>query len=294
VKDRPGFDSEFLRLRELSRDALARAREACGRARVIRAAVASDKQLESPTQSLREALRHAEASLVARDHFLAVVIHELRQPLATLATASELLAAPNATEDAKARAHRVMRSSITRSSRILDDLLDLSRISLQRLDVAHADVSLRDLLVELGENVRCQMQQKQLQFTITLPADGMAVHGDPDRLHQVFSNLLQNAIKFTGPGGRVELAADTDAEWIRVSVRDSGDGIPPERLAGIFELFSTHDVARRGFGVGLAISRALVHAHHGTIQASSDGPGRGSTFVVTLPCAATSRNAATA
>ena len=294
--ERADFDRRFERLHELTEHATCRAREAVAHARAVRAAVASSKQQPSdtPIRVLQDALRQAESSLVARDRFLTVVLHELRQPLSTLATACELIVAPEASSETKARAHRVIRTSVVRCTRILDDLLDLSRASLQRLDVTRQHMSLRDLLLELGESMRREMQQKQLQFAITLPPDSMPVDGDPDRLHQVFSNLLQNAMKFTGPGGRVELVAEPGPEQLQIIVRDSGAGIPPDQLSSIFDLFLTHDVPGRGFGVGLAISRSLIQAHQGTIHAESEGPGRGSAFIVRLPRATPKERAATA
>lgn len=241
-----------------------------------------EEQLRARADELARASR-------VKDEFLATLSHELRTPLHAILGWSDLLAAHRDAPESL----RVGLSTISRNARIqshiVNDLLDVSRIVTGSFRLSVTAVDLPDVIQQALEVVRPAADAKHL----TLRADaggGLAVQGDAVRLQQLLWNLLANAVKFTPAGGEVAVSAERDAADVRITVRDTGDGIPPEFLPRIFERFSQADSsltrAHGGLGLGLAIVRHIVELHGGTVTAASDGPGRGATFVVRLPLAA--------
>ena len=169
----------------------------------------------------------------------------------------------------------------------MDDLLDVARITRGKVELNPRPIELAEVVSRAVESTTPLLTERQHRLDVHVPREGLAVVADPDRLAQVFVNLLTNAAKYSNPGSRIELAARRDAAHVEVRVRDEGVGITPDMLGTIFEAFvqqpQTIDRALGGLGLGLAIVKTLVEAHGGTVQATSGGPGRGSEFLVRLP-----------
>jgi signal transduction histidine kinase len=239
---------------------------------------------------IRDLLEERAESICRRDEFLALLGHELRNPLAAVMTCSDVLdiAPPNGPEAERCRA--VIRDQARQIKRLLDDLMDVSRIARRKLLVRREAVDLRHILDEVVAQVRRPIEQKAQALALDLEADPIPLSGDPVRLNQVFANLLTNASRYSPEGGRIDLSARRKDGLAVVSVRDQGVGMTAETLAKIFEPFyqagDRGDGSAGGLGVGLSLARSLTEMHAGTITASSEGPGRGSEFRVTLPLAA--------
>jgi signal transduction histidine kinase/CheY-like chemotaxis protein len=251
-------------------------------------------------------LNEARQANAAKDQFLAVLSHELRTPLnPVLLTASMM--ANDATLPAEARANaEVIRRNVELEARLIDDMLDLTRISKGRIDLKQAVADVHTLLRHAAGMFEQELRGKGLMLTLDLAAARHHVRGDPARLQQVWWNLLKNAIKFTPPGGAVTVRTRNlpggpageafDGEFgappaeLVVDVTDSGIGIDPGQIERLFHPFEQADrsIGRQygGLGLGLAISRSLVEIHNGTLDATSAGPGRGATFTVRLPTTA--------
>jgi PAS domain S-box-containing protein len=222
-----------------------------------------------------------------KDEFLAMLAHELRNPLAPIRNALHLLGVPDVSPAALQRIREMMERQVHHMVRLVDDLLDVSRITRGKVQLRLEPVEVSTLIERVSEVARLALEAKGHVFSVVLPAEPLVLDGDPTRLDQVLLNLLQNAAKFTGPGGRIELAASRHGDRVRISVRDTGIGIEPELLPRIFEPFMqvdhSLDRSQGGLGVGLTLARSLVEMHGGTLTAFSEGLGRGSEFVVWLP-----------
>jgi PAS domain S-box-containing protein len=229
---------------------------------------------------LRAADRH-------KDEFLAMLAHELRNPLAPIGTAAALLQRGDLDPARTRETIAVIARQLAHLTTLVNDLLDVSRVSrgLVTLDVAPLD--LREAVDAATEQVRALVEQRGHALTTDIEDAPLAVHGDRIRLTQVVANLLNNAAKYTAPGGRIELRAWRDADGVHVAVRDSGIGIEPALLPHVFDLFTQGtrglDRAQGGLGIGLALVRSIVQLHGGRVRADSAGPGHGSTFEVVLP-----------
>ena len=228
----------------------------------------------------------AEAASRSKDEFLAVLGHELRNPLAPILTALQLLEAKGL---AGTREVETIARQVEHLRRLVDDLLDVSRITQGHVELRRERLELAAVLGRAIELASPLLERYRHQLTVDVPA-GIAVDGDPVRLAQVFSNLLTNAARYTAPGGHIAIHASTREGSVRVDVSDDGAGIDGDQLERIFELFARgqtqdHAVGHGGLGVGLSLVRALTRLHGGTVVAASDGRGRGSTFTVTLPLA---------
>jgi PAS domain S-box-containing protein len=245
-------------------------------------------------EALQRARMEAEAANRAKDQFLAALSHELRTPLnPVLLTASSL--SEDETLPASVREQlRMIERNIALEARLIDDLLDLTRIAHGKLPLHTQPCDVHTLLALVVEMVRDDALEKQIDIQLELAAKKSGVSGDPARLQQVYWNLLRNAVKFTPPGGRVVVRSrDENAspaqQLLRVEVADNGIGIAPEKLTTIFEPFEQgnrrRDEALGGLGLGLAIAKAIVERHHGTLRAESSGPNQGSTFIVETPSA---------
>jgi PAS domain S-box-containing protein len=242
-------------------------------------------------QELREADRR-------KDEFLAMLSHELRNPLAPILSAVEIIehAAPG--DDVLRSAYRaVIARQVQHMKRLLDDLLDVSRVSQGKIELRKQRVELATLLLQAVEVSRPLMIEKRQQLSLTLAQTPLPLQADPTRIVQVFANLLNNATKYTEAGGHIALVSAVDGGEAVVKVRDDGKGMSPDLLARAFDLFvqetRSFDRAQGGLGIGLTLVRTLVKMHGGSVHAVSDGAGRGSEFVVRLPLAPAAEAAAT-
>jgi CheY-like chemotaxis protein len=222
-----------------------------------------------------------------KDEFLATLGHELRNPLAPLLTGLHMLRLTGGGEPTIGRMTEVMERQVTHLVRLVDDLLEVSRITRGVIDVQHETVDLGTLLRAALETTRPMFEAAGHRLDVDLPAELVALSGDAVRLTQVFANLLTNAAKYTDAGGRVTLTARRRGSRVTVSVKDNGIGISPGHLRSVFEMFMQVDRSNRrvqgGLGIGLTLVRSLVEMHGGSVEARSDGPGTGSEFIVTLP-----------
>ena len=234
-----------------------------------------------------EARAHAESANRSKDEFLAMLGHELRNPLAPIVTALQLMKLRGG--DTLQKERTVIERQIIHLTRLVDDLLDVSRITRGMVELKKERVEMAEVVAKATELSSPLLEQRHQHLALRVAAQGLAVDGDPTRLAQVVSNLLTNAAKYTPPAGHIEIAASRVEERIVLTVRDDGIGIASDMLSRVFELFSQErqsiDRSLGGLGLGLAIARSLVVMHGGSVTASSAGHGRGSVFAVDLPAA---------
>jgi PAS domain S-box-containing protein len=231
-----------------------------------------------------EAARRADQR---KDEFLAMLGHELRNPLSAIAAALHLTGLRPDDARINARARDVLVHQTAHMARMIDDLLDVSRITRGKIQLRRALVDLRAVLHRAIDTTRQAAAARQQTLTVEVGDEALTVDGDPTRLEQVFVNLIQNAAKYTARGGSITVLAGREADVSVVRVRDDGVGIPPESLPQIFDLFAQVESslarAQGGLGIGLTLVRAIVSMHGGRVSAHSDGPDLGSEFVVRLP-----------
>ena len=222
-----------------------------------------------------------------KDEFLAMLAHELRGPLAPLSNMLEIMRHAERDRDLSRRAQDTMKRQLSHMARLIDDLLDASRISRGKLELSMQPIELASVLHQAVEVSRPAMESAGHELTVTLPPRPVYLQADPVRLAQVFSNLLINAAKFTPRQGSISLTADQQSSDVVISVKDTGIGIAPGMLSAIFDLFMQIDHSlervRGGLGIGLTLVRRLVELHGGSVNAFSEGTDRGSEFVVRLP-----------
>jgi PAS domain S-box-containing protein len=258
----------------------AQAAIAMDNARLFEAAQREIASRERAEAALRETDRR-------KDEFLATLAHELRNPLAPIRQAATISQSANATEEQKRWSHAVIGRQVRHMSLLLDDLLDVSRITRGTLALRVETTDLATTVEAAIEQAQPLIDAKQHTFTKTLPAEPVRFAGDPLRLAQVLSNLLTNAAKYTDRGGKIHLDARSDEDWINISVTDTGVGLAPEAVSAVFTMFSqvtdTEDRSEGGLGIGLALAQGLMRLHGGNIEARSAGLGRGSEFVVRFP-----------
>jgi CheY-like chemotaxis protein/two-component sensor histidine kinase len=226
-----------------------------------------------------------EAASRAKDEFLAMLGHELRNPLSPILTALQLmkLQGPEHWD----RARTIIERQVSHLTRLVDDLLDVSRIARGKVELKTEPVEMADLVVRAIEMASPLIEQRRHVLSVDVPRRGLRVEADPTRLAQVISNLLTNAAKYTAPGGRIRVSAHRTTGEVVLRVRDSGVGITRDVLPHVFDLFvqgrQSIDRSQGGLGLGLTIVRSLVEGHGGSVQARSGGPGCGSEFIVRLP-----------
>ncbi|MDB5311292.1 MAG: hybrid sensor histidine kinase/response regulator, partial [Gemmataceae bacterium] len=242
------------------------------------------------TRDVTDRKRHEDQLAEAdrrKDEFLALLAHELRNPLAPIRNGLQVLRLAERDPAARGRAREMMDRQLGHLVRMVDDLLDVSRITRGKMELRPSRVRLADVVGSAVETARPVIDAAGHELTVDLPPDPVALDADLTRLAQVFANLLTNSAKYTPPGGKIRLAAAARGGEAVVTVRDAGIGIPADALPTIFDMFSQVDrsieKATGGLGIGLALVKGLVEMHGGTVTAASDGPGRGSEFTVTLP-----------
>ena len=231
-------------------------------------------------QALKEGDRH-------KDEFLAMLAHELRNPLAPIHNAIELMRMKPLADPQLNWSRDVIARQLTSLTRLVDDLLDVSRITRGKINLTRQVVELEALISRAIETVHPIFDERKHQLTLELPEPGVRVFGDSTRLTQAIANVLGNAAKYTDEGGQIFVTAVVRAADVDIRIRDNGIGIRPEMLPHVFELFTQLDRndgrTQGGLGIGLALVQRLVQMHGGEVTAASDGPGKGSEFVVRLP-----------
>ena len=239
----------------------------------------------------QEALREADRR---KDEFLATLAHELRNPLAPIRNSLQILRLSGSSEPATEQVYEMMERQVNQMVRLVDDLLEISRITRGQIELRKEHVSLATVIQSAVEVSKPLIEDAHHDLAISLPSEPLMFEADPVRLEQIVSNLLNNAAKYTNPGGRIWLAAQRESDHVVISVRDSGIGILPDMLPLIFEMFTQieHSTSRTqgGLGIGLTLVRSLVEMHGGKVEARSEGPGKGSEFIVRLPLGENSRS----
>jgi PAS domain S-box-containing protein len=252
----------------------------------------------SERRNLERELRRRADSLADADRrkneFLAMLAHELRNPLAPIRNALHIMAMPGASSEAVTRVREMMERQVLHMVRLVDDLLDVSRITRGKIELRKEAVDITRLVRRTVEAVELQAKAKNLDLHLTVPAEPLVVEADPTRLDQVMVNLLNNALKFTHSGGLIQVDVRLQNGGLQISVRDTGVGIEPELLPEIFEPFlqgnRSLDRSQGGLGIGLTLVRTLVEMHGGSVTAHSAGEGQGSEFVILLPLAGDARS----
>jgi PAS domain S-box-containing protein len=238
------------------------------------------------TETQRSALILEEASR-RKDEFLAMLAHELRNPLAPIRNASEILARKLADDPQMKRTVNLVKRQVTHLARLVDDLLDVSRITQGRIELRRAPQELAPILAQARESVEPLLREKKHVLLVSTSFEPLYVYGDHARLVQSVANVLTNAAKYTDPGGEIRLELRRQSEQAVIVVSDTGVGIAPELLPRVFDLFvqgdRSLDRSQGGLGIGLSVVKRLVEMHHGRVTACSEGSGRGSVFEIHLP-----------
>ena len=240
--------------------------------------------LQAHVGQLEGALQKISTEDQAKTDFIAILAHELRNPLSPIVSALELMKHHGLKPEDEPLVASIA-SHVHTMARLLDDLLDISRISLKRFKLQKEPVEIHTVMTRVLEMAQPLIEARQHTFVVDLPEEEIWLHGDPVRLGQIFVNLLNNAAKYTLPGGHIELHARREGPLLVVRLTDNGMGILPERIKGIFEPFGGGAPARgpAGLRIGLSLAKRMAQMHHGTIQVHSEGENKGSRFTVTLP-----------
>lgn len=256
------------------------------RIKTLVSAVQSALRARQRQYDVRDLMRQLEDRIHERDRFLAVLGHELRNPLGAILLASQM-------RDDDGRLDGDHAQLIERQSRhltqLVNDLLDLSRVAAGKIVLKRQVVDLRDIAREAVDLARPATERQHLQLTMRMPDAPLLINADPVRIDQIITNVLGNAIKYTPEGGHVQMALEREDGIVCITVKDDGVGIAPDRISKVFELFAQAENAigraQGGMGIGLALVRNLVQLHEGTVEAKSDGVGKGSEFCIRLPLA---------
>jgi len=252
----------------------------------LKAATVENARLLKESREYAEALQRADQR---KDDFLAMLAHELRNPLGPVRNAVEILKLGTPTEETVTQARDIISRQVTHMARLVDDLLDVARIARGKVQLRAKTCDLGDIVRQTAEDYRLTLSDAGIQLTVATPPEPLSVNGDPIRLAQVIGNLLHNAGKFTPKDGQVEVLAsrEPNEHVALITVSDTGAGLDEKVRARLFEPFSQADQAldrdKGGLGLGLALVRGLVELHGGAVDARSDGPGKGSTFLLRIP-----------
>ncbi len=226
-----------------------------------------------------------------KDEFLATLAHELRNPLAPISNALHVLNLTGEMPPATVRVRDIMEQQCNHLVRLVEDLLEVSRFTRGKINLRKEPVELAHVIQSAVDTSRPLIEAAGHELAIAISPNVITLEADPVRLAQIISNLLNNAAKYTEPGGQIWLSAQSDSSEVIISVRDNGVGIPAEMLPRVFDLFEQGDPTLKrthgGLGIGLTLAKNLVQIHGGTIEAHSEGPGKGSEFIVRLPRMAT-------
>lgn len=243
-----------------------------------------EQALAEQLAQARAAQRRAEAANQLKDEFLAAAAHELRTPLNAILGWAQLLRSGAIDAANASRARDSIERNARAQAQLVDDILDVARIISGRLRLELRPLELGPVAEAAVSAVRPLAEDKHIQLDTALPATGVEVEGDPDRLRQVIWNLLSNAVKFTPAGGRIQLQLKRIGSYVELSVSDTGCGVAPPQLPTLFELFQPSDDGRRGkLRLGLTLARRLTELHGGAVYAASNGERQGATFTVRLP-----------
>lgn len=270
------------------------------------------RELQKLNHSLEEANSQLRAEVVERrraeellkeaarrkDEFISILAHELRNPLAAIQSGVELMRLPGLPLDKMTWARDLVERQLQHLVRLIDDLLDVSRVTTGRVQLQQEVLDLNPVIMQSVDALRPLIDEHNHEVGLTLPSREVFVDADAVRLTQVLGNLLSNATRYMEPGGRIDVALETqdDPPCAVMRVRDQGEGLSPDMLDRVFDLFTQANPTRRhqsGLGIGLALVRALVEMHGGSVHASSDGPGKGCEFRVLLPLASAPAQAST-
>ena len=259
------------------------ARDVSERKRWEEARLENERRLKASEEALRDADRR-------KNEFLALLAHELRNPLAPIRYALAANKKPGRTPEQLKRSEEIMERQITHMSRLLDDLLDVARITRSTLELKKAPTELTFVVGSAIDTARPILEAKRHTLSLDLPKHPVRLEADPVRLAQALSNLLINAAKYTDPGGQIHLRAAREGNEVVVAIRDNGMGISADMMPRLFTMFTQApgalSRAEGGLGIGLSLARGLAALHGGSVEAHSDGPGTGSEFIVRLPIGA--------
>ena len=260
------------------------------RGHIITDAVGQPVRLIGVSMDVTERKRLEEALLEAdhrKDEFLAMLAHELRNPLAPIRNAARVLDQLQPADTQARSMLRVIHRQVDHMARLVDDLLDVSRITSGKIELKNQAVLLSNVIDSAIETARPLIDARNHELVVTVAETPIGIHGDHARLTQALSNVVSNAAKYTERHGRIEISARQEGDAAVISVKDNGIGIPPSLLPDVFELFMQGDRAldraQGGLGIGLALVKRLIELHHGTVHAHSAGAGRGSEFIIRLP-----------
>jgi len=252
--------------------------------------VERSRELDRLNADLHAANHELSAQARYKDEFLAMLAHELRNPLAAMSSALQLWTMGAPDERRQQGLVEVCRRQVRNLTRLVDDLLEMSRIDRGAVELQRAPLDLRDIVVHAMQGTRELFERQRLAVATRFAPGNFGAFGDATRLEQALTNLFTNAAKYSEPGGRIEVELDVDVPlpgWARIAIGDEGRGIPPDQLEAIFGIFVQVDVSldrsRGGLGIGLALVRAIVELHGGRVSAHSEGLGKGSRFTVDLP-----------
>jgi signal transduction histidine kinase len=241
------------------------------------------RELEQLNAALSEANRN-------KDEFLAMLAHELRNPLASIHNAVQLMRNPQLPAGQLGWARDMIERQLGYLTRLIDDLLDVARITRGKINLAREPVALASVVARAVETVQPLLSKQGHELTLRVAQEPLYIDGDPTRLIQIVGNILNNAVKYTNPGGRIELAAQPHGEHVQICIRDNGIGIDPQLIPTVFNLFAQASRGdpggQTGLGIGLALVKRLVELHGGDVQAHSEGLGKGSEFTVRFPLTA--------
>jgi signal transduction histidine kinase len=243
-------------------------------------------ELEASTARLRESEEQLRDADRRKDEFLAMLAHELRNPLAPIRTAVQLMRFKELPDEQRTRARDIIERQIDQLVRLIDDLMDVSRITRGMITLHREPIDLTAVIARAVETTRPLIDSRRQELTVALPPRPLKVEGDSTRLAQVIGNVLNNAAKYTPEGGRIRLQLHAEVDEAVITVSDSGMGIPPEMLGNVFDLFTqvnrTLDRAHGGLGIGLALVRKIVQMHGGRVSASSAGVDQGTEIEIRL------------